>query len=328
MADDRRRGFTRLDAEPRAGVTGRAVGAMHAGQLRVDASTVHALLRDQFPRWAREPVVPVAGSGTVNAIFRVGEEHVARFPLVVDDPDATAAVIETEATAARELADTTHVPTSLTMAVGRPGHGYPGPWSVTTWLDGEPATPTGLKASRDFALDIAALLTELRAAPTRGRVFSGLGRGGSLPDHDEWMRLCLDESSDLLDVPRLAAAWAVLRDLPRRAPDVMSHKDLVPANLLVADGHLAGVLDSGGFGPAGPALDLVVAWHVFDEPARTMLRHAVQPFPDDLTWARGAAWAFEQALGLVWYYRESNPAMSALGRSTLDRIMASDVVPW
>jgi hypothetical protein len=42
---------------------------------------------------------------------------------------------------------------------------------------------------------------------------------------------------------------------------------------------------------------------------------------DDLEWERGKAWAFEQAMGLVWYYAASNPAMSDLGRRTLDRIM-------
>ena len=42
---------------------------------------------------------------------------------------------------------------------------------------------------------------------------------------------------------------------------------------------------------------------------------------DDLEWARGAAWAFAQAMGLGWYYRESNPVMSALGLSTVGRIL-------
>jgi hypothetical protein len=28
-------------------------------------------------------------------------------------------------------------------------------------------------------------------------------------------------------------------------------------------------------------------------------------------------------MGLVWYYAESNPAMSRLGRRTLERILAS-----
>lgn len=31
---------------------------------------------------------------------------------------------------------------------------------------------------------------------------------------------------------------------------------------------------------------------------------------------------FQQAMGLVWYYRESNPEMSALGLGTLGRILS------
>jgi hypothetical protein len=34
------------------------------------------------------------------------------------------------------------------------------------------------------------------------------------------------------------------------------------------------------------------------------------------------AWAFQQAMGLVWYYVESNPFMSRLGRRTIGRILA------
>jgi len=41
---------------------------------------------------------------------------------------------------------------------------------------------------------------------------------------------------------------------------------------------------------------------------------------DDLEWARGQAWAFQQAMGLVWYYRDSNPTMSEMGRRTLEQI--------
>ena len=43
---------------------------------------------------------------------------------------------------------------------------------------------------------------------------------------------------------------------------------------------------------------------------------------DDLEWERSKAWAFEQALGAVWYYEDTNPAMSAMGRRTLRRILA------
>jgi hypothetical protein len=45
---------------------------------------------------------------------------------------------------------------------------------------------------------------------------------------------------------------------------------------------------------------------------------------DELEWQRGKAWAFEQAMGAVWYYAQSNPAMSRMGRQTLERVLADE----
>jgi len=95
--------------------------------------------------------------------------------------------------------------------------------------------------------------------------------------------------------------------------------------VLVQDGRLVGVLDGGGFGPADPALDLVAAWHLLEPGPRAELRHALGC--GEVEWKRGMAWAFQQAMGLVWYYLESNPPMSRLGRRTLDRILAAPTSP-
>jgi hypothetical protein len=107
--------------------------------------------------------------------------------------------------------------------------------------------------------------------------------------------------------------WAVMRALPRSAGDVMTHGDLIPGNVLVAHGHLAGVIDVGGLGPADPALDLVGAWHLLEAGPRQALRDDFGC--DDLEWERGKAWAFEQSMGAAWYYVESNPAMSLMGNA-------------
>ena len=100
---------------------------------------------------------------------------------------------------------------------------------------------------------------------------------------------------------------------------MMTHGDLIPGNVLVAGGRLAGVLDVGGLGPADPALDLVGAWHLLEDGPRRVFREDLGD--DDLVWERERAWALDQAMGLVWYYVESNPVMSRMGRRTLDRIL-------
>jgi aminoglycoside phosphotransferase (APT) family kinase protein len=292
---------------------------MHPGQLDVAPETVRRLVARQFPQWRDLPVRAVRTQGTVNALFRLGDDLVARLPLVPAD-DARGR-LEAEAAAAAELLGRTRFATPEPVAIGEPGPGYPLPWSVQTWLPGTVATPDG--QSEAFAHDMAEFIEGVRAIDTRGRSFDGDNRGGRLPDHDAWMETCLQRSEGMLDVPPLRRLWAALRELPREGGDVMTHGDLIPGNVLVDGGRLAGVIDVGGIGPADPALDLVAAWHLLDPGPRDAFRADLRC--GDLEWARGAAWAFEQAMGLVWYYAETNPPMSHMGRRTLERLTAAGV---
>lgn len=294
--------------------------AMHDDQIDLPSDVAGRLIREQFPQWNDLALRRVATEGTVNAIFRIGDDLAARFPLRAENPDQLLVALESEANAALELASCSPVPTPEPVAMGAPGFGYPLPWSVQTWVPGETATTEDPAASFGFADDLAGFISALRQADTRGRRFAGEGRGGHLPDHDEWLDICFEESKDLLDTDRLRALWRELRALPEDGSDVMSHGDLVPGNVLVRDGRLAGVLDAGGFAPADPALDLIAAWHLLDTGPRAHLRQLLGS--GDVEWRRGMAWAFQQTMGLVWYYAESNPVMSHLGRRTLDRILA------
>ena len=194
---------------------------------------VRALIDCQFPQWRSLPVRHVAATGTVNAIFRIGDRYAARFPLEAGDAEAARRSLEAEAAAAAELAGRTRFRTPEPIALGQPGAGYPLPWSVQTWLPGTVATDTDPGHSAAFALDLAEFIAGVRSIPTLGRTFSGRGRGGEL-----------------------------------------------------------------------------------------VLRAALGP--GDLEWARGKAWAFQQSMGLVWYYADSNPVMAGIGRRTLDRLMADE----
>ncbi|SCE76301.1 aminoglycoside phosphotransferase family protein [Micromonospora mirobrigensis] len=294
---------------------------MHTDQLDLTAETARRLVDDQFPQWRHLPLHQVDSDGTVNAIFRIGDEFAARFPLRAEEPTEVRAWLVAEAEAAAELAACSPVPAPLPVALGEPGYGYPLSWAVQTWLPGRVASVEDPGGSLAFARDLATFVRTLRAVDTRGRRFSGGGRGGELPDHDDWVALCFDRSAGMVDVPRLRRLWAQLRTLPPAGPDVMSHKDLIPGNVLVGDGRLTGVLDGGGFGPADPGLDLVGAWHLLDRPARDEFARALGC--GDVEWGRGMAWALQQAIGLVWYYAETNVPMSRLGRRTVARLLAA-----
>lgn len=294
---------------------------MHDGQLVVTTELAGELIAREFPRLAGLPVTAVAGSGTVNAILRVGSDAAARFPL--ESTDAVA--LSAEAGALSEFADASPFPAPRPLGVGAGDERYPSAWSLQSWLPGEVADPFRAATSETFAEDLGALTVALRAVPMGDRVFDGRGRGGVLTDHDEWMAHCLAQSSGIVDVARVAAVWADLCEIPTAGEHVMSHRDLIPANLLESEGRLVGVLDSGSFGPADRSLDLVCAWHLLEARPRQRLREIVGA--SDAEWRRGAAWALQQAMGLVWYYERSNPVMAELGRSTVTRVLGDrDVV--
>ncbi|CAN5446234.1 aminoglycoside phosphotransferase family protein [soil metagenome] len=291
---------------------------MHDNEIPIDDADVRRLINEQFPEWSNLTIERLHSEGTVNVIFRIGPSLAARFPL---QPGQSRSALETEAVAAQELSEHTTFPTPLPVAIGEPGIGYSQCWSVQTWIEGATATINDPSASTSFAQDLAAFVGEVRSIATKGRSFGGAGRGGKLLAHDEWVTVCLSKSEGLLDVHQLREMWRCYRQLADHAGDVMTHGDLIPSNVLVAEGRLTGVLDVGGMQSADPSLDLVGGWHLLDDGPREVFRTALSC--SDLEWERGQAWAFQQALGLVWYYRSSNPSMSELGRRTLDRLVAS-----
>ncbi len=294
---------------------------MHSDQLSIEPGQVAALIAEQLPELGGQDVVVVPGSGTVNAIFRVGGAATARFPLRDEDPDALRVALGLESAAAEEFRLVSPFPSPKQLLIGEPGHGFPLPWTVQSWLDGEIATPRSCADSVGAADDLAALIGQVRACDTHGRTFRGAGRGGRIQDHDLYVDDCISRTAGLFDTDSMRQLWAGFRTLPREDPDLMNHTDLIPGNLLVADGRLTGVLDAGGFQAADPALDLVCAWHLLDDRPREVLRAALDC--SDLQWERGRAWAFQQAAGAYWYYLETNPAMADMGRTTLERLVAS-----
>lgn len=293
--------------------------SMHDDQIDISTDDVRHMIDAQFPHWRGEPIRKLDTSGTVNAIFRIGDSLAARFPLRPSGAQAQQGYLEREFDAAMELVEISPFPVPRPVALGKPSGVFPMPWSVQTWLDGTLATGTNVAHADSLAYDLALLIKAMRAADTRRRTFEGHHRGGELARHDEWTEKCFQRSEHLFHVPTLRKLWSRMRTLPRPDADVMSHGDLQPANLLVEGDRLRGVLDTGGFAAADPALDLVCAWHLLDTGPREVLRAELGC--SDIEWRRGRAWAFAQAIGLGWYYEQTNPLLHQTGLTTIGRIV-------
>ncbi|GAB3826660.1 aminoglycoside phosphotransferase family protein [Dactylosporangium cerinum] len=254
-------------------------------RVAVDAGQVRELVAGQFPQWADLPVRPVANGGWDNRTFHLGDEMTARLPSAAE----YALAVEKEHRWLPALAPRLPLPVPVPLAKGEPGAGYPFPWSVYRWLDGETARVDRIADPVRFALDLAGFLAALqRVDPADG---PGPGthnwfRGGPLHRFEGLLEGALDGPFDAGPV----------RDIWRQALDARwdgrprwFHGDVAQGNLLLAGGHLAAVIDFGTCGVGDPACDLAVAWTLLTGDARQAFRERLAV--DDATWARGRGWA-------------------------------------
>lgn len=290
---------------------------MHADQVDITEEAVAGLVARQFPEWSGLPVRRVTSYGTVNALFRLGEELILRFPLR-PGPERRTELL-TEQDHARRLAGKTPLQVPEPVALGDPGDGYAGPWAAYRWIPGEIASDRTIGDPDALADDLAGFVRAVHRLDTEGRGWDGSSRGGPLPGQDDWVRHSLAQSKDLTDTDGITAIWERCLEVPHAGADVWIHADLMPANLLLRDGRLAAVIDVETMCVGDSAVDLMPAWNLFAAGARASYKRALAV--DDATWERGRGWAIVQAIGCVWYYVDTNPVMADTARHTLAAVL-------
>lgn len=294
-------------------------GKMHADEVETDASLVGRLLAAQFPRWGDLPVEPVRSAGTDNAIYRLGDDMAVRLPRI---PGAVGQV-EKEHRWLPGLAALLPLAVPEPLAKGAPGEGYPWPWSVYRWLEGEDATVGHVADPGRAATDLARFVAALRRIDPTGGPPPGEHnsfRGVPLVARDAATRAAISSLGDALDAGAATAAWeAALRSPAWEGPPVWVHGDLQPGNLLAVRGRLGAVVDFGCLGVGDPACDLMVAWNLFSAETRGVFRAALRV--DDATWARGRGWALSVGLIALPYYRDTNPTLAGISRRTIYEVL-------
>jgi aminoglycoside phosphotransferase (APT) family kinase protein len=104
---------------------------------------------------------------------------------------------------------------------------------------------------------------------------------------------------------------------------VWLHADLHPANLIVREGRLAAVIDFGDLTSGDLAIDVSVAWMIWEPDARESLRAGAGAGPptNDVTWARARGWALSLAVAYL-AHSAGSPWMARLGRQTIAAVLA------
>jgi aminoglycoside phosphotransferase (APT) family kinase protein len=286
---------------------------MHVDELEIDLALVRTLLAEQFPEWMNLPLHRVASAGTVNALFRLGEEMVVRLPR---RPWAHSGV-ETEQEWLPRFAP--HLPLAIPvpLAKGAPTDEFPWPWSVLRWLEGEPWTAGGVGDLCDAAADLASFVAALRRIDaTGGPDPEPTERGAPLADRDAEVREAIAELGARVPTAEVTAVWEdSLKAAVYMGPPLWFHGDLLPGNLLVVDGRLSAVIDFGGAGVGDPTCDVMPAWMLFSGDSREVFRTELSV--DEASWTCGRGWALSVALIALPYYWETNPVFAEVARHAI-----------
>ncbi|MFC7546995.1 aminoglycoside phosphotransferase family protein [Plantactinospora sp. GCM10030261] len=261
--------------------------------MQIDTALVRRLVTAQFPGWAEHPVRPVDLDGWDNRTFRLGADLSVRLPSAA----GYVPQVDKEHRWLPVLAPHLPLPIPEPVARGNPGAGYPYPWSVYRWLDGEPAARATIADPIRFATDLAGFLAALgRIDPSDGPPAGqhSAWRGGPLTTYDEDTRQAVAALAGRIDGELALEIWRTALEATWTGPPVWFHGDVGVGNLLVRDGRLAAVIDFGCAGVGDPACDVTAAWTMFSGRARAAFRDALAV--DQATWARGRGWTLWKAL--------------------------------
>ncbi|MHB8467758.1 MAG: phosphotransferase, partial [Acidimicrobiales bacterium] len=287
---------------------------MHADEVDVNDDLIRGLISTQFPQWAGLALRRMPSTGTDNAIYRLGRHLGVRVPRV----QWAVQQVAKEAAWLPHLAP--HLPAAVPepVAQGEPADGYPFPWLVYRWLHGQDTLVGPVDDWCQLARDIAAFVSGLQKVNPSGAP-EARGRAGSLAPHDAVTRSAITRLDGLIDVGRAMAMWeaAVSADPWPRSP-VWVHGDLLPGNVVVRDGRLAGIIDSSAAAIGDPACEAMLAWAMPPD-ARAVYRTALTIV--DATWARGRGWALQQAVLFIPYYAETIPDGVTAARRRLDALL-------
>jgi aminoglycoside phosphotransferase (APT) family kinase protein len=287
-------------------------------EIDIDEQLVRSLIADQHPDLSGLPLEYVH-AGWDNALWRLGDELLVRLPRRAQ----AAPLVLNEQRWLPALAPLLPLPVPAPVRVGWPTTDYPWSWSIVAWLSGSPGDQTSISNSGDAAQRLGHFLQALhRPAPFDAPL--NPYRGVPLVQRSATLDDRLVELAGEIDVDATRRVW----DRACAAPPwphspTWLHGDLHPANTLIADGTLVGVLDFGDIGAGDPATDLAAAVMLLPRSADATFVRSYGGVDPDLE-ARCLGWAVLFGLMLLSIGLDSrptsgHPTYAPIGRSTLAR---------
>ncbi len=268
---------------------------MTSDSLNITTQLAQELIQEQFPKFARLTLQPVARQGHDNRTFRLGEEMSIRLPTA----ESYALKVPKEQELLPFLAPHLSLSIPSPLFMGKPSKYYPWPWSIYQWLPGKSAnefTAVEDNLLESIAYDLAQFLRELhRIDPSHGPTpgLHNWWRGDHIRVYDAEARTYIAALSKVINSDQALDLWENAMATQWKKEPVWIHGDMAYGNILLQEGKLTGVIDFGGMGIGDPACDLVMAWTFFKGKSREIFKQSLSL--DNNTWLRAKAWALWKA---------------------------------
>jgi aminoglycoside phosphotransferase (APT) family kinase protein len=194
---------------------------LHDDEVDIDTDLVLRLLSEQFPHLRDLPVTEFNSTGTVNAIYRLGDELCVRLPRV----QRWASGLDRECKWLPLLAPGLTLEVPEPVIKGSPTSEYPFSWAIFRWIEGQTYAPDRIDDERQAAADLAQFVAELRSNDLPA-IDDETPCGGRLPlaEQDTDVRNWIAQSGDLIDGPAVTAAWEDALKDPERRPNTKQPK--------------------------------------------------------------------------------------------------------
>ncbi|GAB3299784.1 phosphotransferase [Epidermidibacterium keratini] len=293
----------------------------------VSAALIREVLLDQHPDLAELPLREVEG-GWGNQMWRLGDDLAVR----VQRMNATAERQLLERRWLPLLGPRLPLPIPQPVREGVPSQRLPKIWTVMTWVHGAPLDRSTITRTSAAAAALGGFLRALHAPAPVDAPRDTNGRSAHPKDCSrgfEYFISALDTEESGLDLARVREAWDDAITSPTWAgPPVWVHGDLHPANVVVADGSVAGVVDFEDMHVGDPAVDVASAWVVLQDGAEERF-FSTYGNADAAMARRARGHAILKSMFLMLMGQNGihgiaggKPAWGPLGRASLDRALA------
>lgn len=286
----------------------------------IDEALVRSLLQEQHPDLAALEIREVPG-GWDNQMWRLGNDLAVRMPRTPRAPELLRMEQQWLPTLAADLPLSLPVP----VRVGEPSERFPRNWIIAKWVAGEPAdgTPISRPEAADSLAHFLRALHRKAPADAPSNPTRGIPLQGFREDLEPWFS---SGPSEFAEGARRVWEEALAAPAWDEAP-VWLHGDLHPANVVVSDGTLSGVIDFGELCAGDPATDLSAAWILLPTGMASRFFDAYGDV-DEATVQRSRGWAVYRAVGLIAVGRQWEQGLPGgkktwgpAGQATLERLL-------